>query len=94
MYVLRSKLRNKLKKYLISKNILTGIHYENPIHKMKGYSKFYNKNNSDLQNSEKLSREIISLPLHPFIKTSDVNRIINEIKKFNQKNKNELKSTF
>ena len=47
---------------------------------MKGYSKFYNKNNSDLQNSEKLSREIISSPLHPFIKTSTVNRIINEIK--------------
>ena len=94
LYVLRSKLRNKLKKYLISKNILTGIHYENPIHKMKGYSKFHNKNNSDLQNSEKLSREIISLPIHPFIKTSDVNRIINEIKKFNQKSKNELKSTF
>ena len=94
LYVLRSKLRNKLKKYLISRNIFTGIHYENPIHKMKGYSKFHNKNNSDLQNSEKLSREIISLPLHPFIKTSDVNRIINEIKKFNQKNKNEIKSTF
>ena len=94
LYVLRSKLRNKLKKYLISKKICNGKHYENPIHKMKGYSKFYNKNNSDLQNSEKLSREIISLPLHPFIKTSDVNRIINEIKKFNQKNKNELKSTF
>ena len=61
---------------------------------MKGYSKYYNKNNFNLQNSEKLSREIISLPLHPFIKISAVNKIINEIKIFNKKNKNELKSTF
>ena len=34
---------------------------------MKPYIKF-NKNSKNLKNSEKFSKELISLPLHPFIK--------------------------
>ena len=41
----------KIPDYLQRKNILTGIHYENPIHKMKGYEKI--NRIRDLSNTEK-----------------------------------------
>ena len=89
LYVLRVKFRSKLIKYLKSKKIFLGIHYENPIHKMKPYIK-YNKNSKNLKNSEKFSKELISLPLHPFIKKNTIIKIANEINKFNKKFKNEI----
>ena len=69
------------------KNISLGIHYENPIHKMEPYKKYFKKNSSPLRNSERLSKEIFSLPLHPFISKKTIIEIANEIilykKKFN-----------
>ncbi len=94
LFVVKSKLRNFLKKYLLSKNILTGIHYENPVHKMKAYSKYVKKGKNYLKNSEKLSKEIISLPLHPFIQKTTLKKIIKEIKIFNKKYNHEFESTF
>ncbi len=90
LYVLRVKFRSKLIKYLKEKKIFLGIHYENPIHKMKPYIKF-NKNSKNLKNSEKFSKELISLPLHPFIKKNTIIKIANEINKFNKKFKNEIR---
>jgi len=89
LYVLRTKLRNKMIKYLKTKNINLGIHYENPIHKMKPYKKYFT-NNCYLPNSEKFSKEVFSLPLHPFIKKSEINKVAKELNLFNKKNKNEI----
>jgi len=94
LYVLRTNLRDKLKKYLHSVGILTGIHYENPTHIMKPYLKYFNKKKDSLNKSKKISKEIISLPLHPFISNKEIFKIISEIKKFNKMNLNEIKQTF
>ncbi len=89
LYVLRTKLRNKMIKYLKTRNINLSIHYENPIHKMKPYKKYFS-NSCYLPNSEKFSKEIFSLPLHPFIKKFEINRVANELNLFSKKNKNEI----
>jgi dTDP-4-amino-4,6-dideoxygalactose transaminase len=93
LYVLRTQRRNKIINYLKTKNINVGIHYENPVHKMNPYKKYFHNKYDNLLNSEKISREVFSLPLHPFIKKNEVEKIIAEIKLFNNKNKNEIQST-
>ena len=94
LYVLKTNLRNKLKKFLESKNIYTGIHYENPSHLMKPYSNYKKNIRNSLKNSEKFSKQVISLPLHPFLKHMQINKIIKEIKYFNKKFNHEFESTF
>ena len=93
LYVIRCKLRNKLIKYLKTKKINVGIHYECPTHKMNPYKKFKNKN-TILTNSEKYSKEIISLPMHPFLNLKIIKKVTKEINNFNKKFKNEIKPTF
>ena len=47
---------------------------------MKAYSKII-KNKKNLQNSEKLSKGIFSLPLYPELKDKDINKICTSLKK-------------
>ncbi len=94
LYVVKSNLRNELRKFLQSKNIYTGIHYENPTHSMKPYLKYNRNVRNHLTNSKKFSKEVISLPLHPFLKIYQIRKVIREIKNFNNKYNHEFKSTF
>ena len=68
LYVLRTPKRNKIINYLKTKKINVGVHYENPVHKMKPYKKYFHNKHDNLLNSEKFSQEVFSLPLHPFMK--------------------------
>ena len=65
--------------------------YENPVHKMRPYRKYFNIKYDSLFNSEKFSKEVFSLPLHPFIKKNEIKKITKEINFI--KNKNEIQST-
>ncbi len=69
-----------IKKKLWKNNIHTRSIYPFPIHKMKAYSKII-KNKKNLQNSEKLSKGIFSLPLYPELKDKDINKICTSLKK-------------
>jgi len=51
-------------------NIETGIHYI-PIHKMQFY-----KGNHDLPITERIAKNIVSIPIHPNLSESDVDKII------------------
>ena len=61
---------------------------------MKPYSKYNQNIRNHLKNSEKFSKEVVSLPLHPFLKIYQIKKIIKEIKNFNKKYNHEFKSTF
>jgi len=69
-YWLLVKNRNTFMKKMKSENIETGIHYF-PIHKMSFYEK-----KQKLINTERVSQEIVSLPIHSNLSNSDVTRII------------------
>lgn len=84
IYVIRIKnmnYRDELRKRLLEKNIQTGVHYF-PNHLL---SIFRDKNIS-LSNTEKIHKEILTLPLHPDLNISDieyvVKTLINELKSF------------
>ena len=80
-YVIRTKKRNALKKYLLKNNIETKIIYPYPVHKMKYYSKF-KIGKPNLNNTEKIYKEILSLPIYPEISIKELKKIAYFINSF------------
>ena len=81
LYVIRTKLRDELKRFLRNQGVSTGIHYPVPIHLQNAYKKKINLG-SKLNVTEKVSKEIISLPIYPEIPISDVKNVIKFVNKF------------
>jgi len=74
-YWILVKNRSKFRKELAENGIETGIHYK-PIHKMSMY-----RNNFQLSNTEKISKQIVSIPTHPNLSENNVKKIISLINK-------------
>jgi perosamine synthetase len=74
---IRHKQREKLMEYLNKKNISTGVHYL-PVGRHPLFKKF----NKKVGYSNKIWREILTLPLHTNMSKKDVIYIINQIKNF------------
>ena len=81
LYVIRTKKRDKLIKYLASRKIFCQIHYPYTLGNLKPFIKKIKKNNN-LYESKLWSKECLSLPLYPNMKRNDLHRIISEIYKF------------
>ena len=64
LFVIRHPQRDGLRHYLASKGIATLVHYPEPVHLQKGYSDLGYPAGS-FPESEKASREVLSLPLYP-----------------------------
>ena len=76
--VLKHEKRDQIRKELTENDIGSAIYYEKPIHLQPIYQNFGYK----LPNSEKFSKEIISLPSYPSLKNeqmSEICEIINKI---------------
>ena len=80
-YVVRHSNREKILKYLKKKDVNCSIIYPFPIHLMKGY-KYLGYKKGDLPITEKIIKEIFSLPVYPSLKNKEVKKVINLINKF------------
>ena len=85
-YIIRTKHREELRKFLINKNIETAIHYPKPIHLQKAYLKTYGK--IKLPKTEIASKEILSLPIYNSLSKKQLFYIVNCIKQFFKLKKN------
>jgi len=81
LFVIRSDKRDELKKYLEENGIATAIHYPVPIHLTVSF-KYLGHKQGDFPESEKLSREVLSLPLFPELKSKELDYIIGVIRSF------------
>ena len=72
-YWIRVKNRTKFMKKMLEKGIQTGIHY-NPVHQMTYY-----KNKIKLPITERIGKEIVSLPTHPNLTKNDVSKVIESV---------------
>jgi len=79
LYTVYHKKRDLIIKKLSKEKIQTRIIYPYPIHKMKGYSKYFA--NGKFKISEIKSKGIFSLPLYPELKVKDVKTICKKLKK-------------
>ncbi len=75
-YWIRTKNRTEFREQLLKNGIETGIHYK-PIHTFSFY-----KSKIKLPITEKVGKEIVTLPTHPNLLNKDIQKIIKLINKF------------
>ena len=78
-----AKLRNKLLNFLKKNNIEASAHFDPPLHLQK-YLKKYNKKR--LTETEKLSKQIITLPIFPDMAKKEVTYVTETINRFYKDN--------
>lgn len=79
LFVVRAKDRDALQRYLETHGVAAPVHYPTPIHKQPTFSVY---SDVPLPRTETLSGEILSLPIHPFLTTKEVDQVTSLIKKF------------
>ena len=72
--------RDKIKRKLQESGIQTGIHYPVPIHKHKCFEGEAFASDKTFPHSEKLSSELLSLPMHPNLSLEEVIYISQKLK--------------
>lgn len=78
VYLVRTKHRDKLQKYLTDNGIGTLIHYPIPIHLQKAYQHLGFKK-GDFPITEEIADTCLSLPIWPGMKQSEINYIAEKI---------------
>ena len=81
LYAIRAKKRDKLIKYLHKHGVQALIHYPIPLHLQEAFQ-YLNYKKGDFPNSEKIAKEIISLPIFPEMSTRQIKYIIKSMKDF------------
>jgi len=76
-FVIRTLDRNGLKAFLESKGVQTQIHYSQPMSKMKMFD-----SGQEMPNAERFCEDVLSLPIHPFLKKSEVLYVCELIKEY------------
>ncbi|MDQ0917608.1 DegT/DnrJ/EryC1/StrS aminotransferase family protein [Paenibacillus sp. V4I5] len=79
VFVIRTNERNKLQQYLLERGIQTLIHYPIPPHKQAAYKEWANES---YPLSEKIHREILSIPISPVMPLVDAAAVVEALNDF------------
>lgn len=71
LYVIRTPDRDRVQRHLADRGVGTLIHYPRPVHGHPGY-KDLGDAGVDLSNSERMAREVLSVPLFPELTDDEV----------------------
>ncbi|MBI5193431.1 MAG: DegT/DnrJ/EryC1/StrS family aminotransferase [Nitrospirae bacterium] len=83
-YSIRTDRRDDLSKYLNDNGIPTAIHYPIPLHFQEAFN-YLGYKEGDFPVSEKVSSEILSLPMFPFITNEEQDYVIGKVREFFKK---------
>jgi dTDP-4-amino-4,6-dideoxygalactose transaminase len=75
LYVVRSAGRDALRAHLQRSGIGSGVHYPVPVHLQPAYLSRVPIGAGGLAVTESLAREVVSLPLHPFLTDAQADRV-------------------
>ena len=78
LYQINVENRESLKKFLISNSVDAKVHYPKPIH-LQQAAKYLKYKKGDFPMAEKMANTSLSLPVHEFIKESDIKYVANLI---------------
>jgi dTDP-4-amino-4,6-dideoxygalactose transaminase len=81
LYIIRTAKRDDLQKYLLDNGISTGLHYPIPLHLQNAY-KNLKVDNGNYPVTEKVSQEILSLPMFPSLTEEQIKYVVHKIKEF------------
>jgi dTDP-4-amino-4,6-dideoxygalactose transaminase len=79
LYVVRVADRQEMQNSLKSAGIATGIHYPVPLHVQQAY-RTLGYSNGDLPVTERVSAEILSLPMYPQLSSAQQTRVVEALK--------------
>ena len=85
LYQIKVKNQLGLSRHLRKYGIDAKIHYPIPIHKQAAYKNNFSEKNTDLKVTNRIVKEVISLPVHEFIKKNQLNYMIKAISDFFKK---------
>ncbi len=80
-YSIRVKDRDNLQSFLKEKGIPTAVHYPMPLHLQECFE-YLGYKEGDFPIAERVSKEIMSLPMNPFLKSEEIQYITDSIKSF------------
>jgi dTDP-4-amino-4,6-dideoxygalactose transaminase len=79
LFVIRHEKRENLQKHLRDKGIQTMIHYPIPPHKQEAYKEW---NKISLPITERICKDILSLPMDPSLEEKQLYKIVNILNKY------------
>ena len=80
LYIIRTKKRDKLLKFMLKNNIKCQLHYPYSLNKTGALKGKFKK--TKLPISEKWAKECLSLPVYPYMRMSDAEKVVKNIKKY------------
>lgn len=80
LFIIKVKKRDELQKYLLENNIQTLIHYPIPPHQQQAYQEW---NKLSFPITEKIHKEVLSLPISGIQSIQDTQKIVRVINEFN-----------
>jgi len=81
LYVIRTAERDQLRAWMESKGIATGMHYPIPIHLQEACQRYYG-NGTFLPVTEKVTEEILSLPMYPELTAEEIEYVCDCVRDF------------
>ncbi len=84
LYVIRSRHRDELRKYLTENDIPTVINYSKALPNYSAY-KYLNIDEQDFPIAKKHATQILSIPMHPFLSIRDQDLVIDSVIRFEEK---------
>ena len=84
LFVIKSQNRDRIVKHLEENGIESAIHYPIPIHLQAPYQRQYGFSEGSFPVSEKLAREVLSLPMHPLLTEQEVRLVSERVREASQ----------
>jgi len=81
LFVIKCSAREKLQNYLLENEIQSLIHYPIPAHKQKPGENL-DSDPQGLTITEQYAQEVLSIPCHPALTDSEVNKVIEVINEY------------
>ena len=79
LFVIRNQNREQLQRYLYKNGIQTLTHYPIPPHKQQAYKEW---NNFNFSITEKIHKEVLSIPISPVMKLNEVKEVVGILNQF------------
>ncbi|MEI4768839.1 DegT/DnrJ/EryC1/StrS family aminotransferase [Psychrobacillus sp. FJAT-51614] len=79
VFVIRTADRDKFQQYLLEHGIQSLIHYPIPPHKQEAYAEW---NHLTYEISERIHKEVLSLPISPVLSLGDVKKVVEVINSY------------
>ena len=77
-YTVRSADRDALQAHLAERGVGSGVYYPVPVHRLPAFV----GSDADLPTTELASREVLSLPVGPHLRTADVEKVVAAVNSF------------